>query len=331
MRRYQRDSLSRRAMKLLCTLLGLILAVMLCATFAFRHMLDQIQYAEPASPIRDSALSVYAAVNLNAFQSEADNTQIGGAGSDLINILLIGQDRREGDAQARSDSMILCTFNRKTKQITTTSFLRDLYVEIPGHHANRINAAYAYGGRKLLNETLKHNFGLHIDGNVEVDFAQFAGIVDQLGGVTLELRHDEADVINFETGSTLTAGTHCLNGEQALAYSRIRKLDADGDFSRTNRQRKVISALLDAYRNIRMSELIPALSGILPMITTDMNQGQILLCALEILPHLSQAQINSQHIPAAGTYSDETIDGMSVLTADMDAARRSLRQSLLGS
>lgn len=327
MKRNKRDTLSRKAMKLLCTLLGLILVVMLGATAALHRALDQVQYTEPAYPVRDSALSVFSAVNL----SSPDPQEIGGAGSGLINILLIGQDRREGEDTSRSDSMILCTFNKKTRQLTMTSFLRDLYVEIPGHHSNRINAAYALGGMQLLNQTLKHNFGLHVDGTVEVDFAQFAGIVDLLGGVEITLRQDEANVINEETGSTLTEGTHILNGEQALAYSRIRKLDIDGDFSRTNRQRKVISALLDAYKDTRIPELLPALAQILPMITTDMNQGQILMCALEILPHLPRAEIRSQRVPADGTFRDTTIDGMSVLAADMDAARRALRESLLGS
>lgn len=329
MKRNQRDSLSRRAMKLLCKLLGLTLVVMVSFTLAFQQLLNQVNYEEPAFAVRESALSLPSAVNLSTTVS-GEEDQIGGAGSGLINILLIGQDRREGESQARSDTMILCTFHKESNRLTMTSFLRDLYVEIPGHHDNRINAAYSLGGMQLLNRTLKHNFDLHIDGTVEVDFTQFSGIIDLLGGVEIQLRQDEARVINEETGSSLSEGTQILNGEQALAYSRIRKLDLDGDFSRTGRQRKVIGALLNAYRNIRPAELMPALTQILPMITTDMNPGQILMCALEILPRLSSAEIVSQHVPAAGAYRDETIDGMSVLVTDMESARRTLRESLVG-
>lgn len=330
MKHNQRDSLSRRAMKLLCKLLGVILVVMLAATFAFQHLLNQLNYVDPGPADENSALSVFSAVDLGTLSSGSQEDRIGGAGSGIINILLIGQDRREGEAQARSDSMILCTFNKETKQLTMTSFLRDLYVQIPGHHDNRINAAYSEGGMQLLNATLEQNFGLQIDGNVEVDFTQFSGIVDLLGGVEIELRQDEADVINKETGSALTAGVQILNGTQALTYSRIRNLDSDGDFSRTNRQRKVMSALLEAYRDIRLSDVVPMLTQLLPMITTDMNHGQILMCALEVLPYLSGAEIVSQRIPADGTYSDQTIDGMSVLVADMDAARQMLKSTLLG-
>ena len=162
-----------------------------------------------------------------------------------------------------------------------------------------------------------------------MDFTQFAGIIDLLGGVELELRQDEANLINRETGSTLTEGTQTLTGQEALTYSRIRKLDPDGDFSRTDRQRKVLSALLTAYKNTPIPDLLPALSRVMPMITTDMNPGQILMCAMELLPALSQAELSSQRVPAEGTYRDATIDGMTVLTADLEAARQLLRETLL--
>ena len=225
--------------------------------------------------------------------------------------------------------MILCTFNKHTKTLTMTSFLRDLYVEIPGYQDNRINAAYAAGGMSLLNETLKENFGIHIDGNIEVDFNQFAQIVDLLGGVTMELRQDEADVINRDAPGTVSAGTQLLTGQQALAYARIRSLDADGDFSRTNRQRKVISALLDAYKNASLSTVLSLLDDILPMITTDMNDVKIIAYATELFPMLSGADIVSQRIPADGSYSGKMINGMSVLVADMEASRQLLEDTLL--
>ena len=210
-----------------------------------------------------------------------------------------------------------------------TSFLRDLYVPIPGHRSNRINAAYSEGGAALLDETLKENFGLHIDGNVEVDFSQFSQIIDLLGGVELELREDEAAEINKETGSGLSAGVQVLNGEQALTYARIRKLDADGDFSRTSRQRKLMNALLGSYRNIKWKDLLPLIDELLPLISTDMNYGRLVLLAMEILPKLSDAQITSQRIPADGTFTDEKIDGMAVLSADLEANRQLLRETLL--
>lgn len=320
-----RDSLGRIAMKLLCTLLGIVLVVMLGGTLIFRHYLNQIQYTESQASEDSSILSVFSAIPLG----NTDNHRIGGPGSDLLNILLIGQDAREGDEQARSDSMILCSYNQKTNTLTMTSFLRDLYVEIPGYSSNRINAAYSFGGTKLLKKTLEHNFGLYIDGSLEVDFAHFSEIIDHLGGVEIQLRQDEANTINKQTGSNLTEGLQKLDGAQALVYSRIRNLDIDGDFSRTDRQRKVMAALVDAFREIRITELTPMLNDLLPMITTDLNPGQILLCALEVLPNLSVMETISQRIPADGTAADQTINGMSVLVADMAAQRQYLQSTLL--
>lgn len=327
MKRRQHDTFARWAMKLLCSLLALVLIFLLGATALFQQVLGKIHYTQPAADF-GTRLSGFVS-NLAAEGFGTESGLIGGTGSGIVNILLIGQDRREGEATARSDSMILCTYHRKTGDVTMTSFLRDLYVPIPGHHDNRINAAYSEGGTALLDQTLRENFDLHIDGNVEVDFSQFSQIIDLLGGVKLELREDEAAEINKETGSSLTAGLQTLNGQQALTYSRIRKLDADGDFSRTSRQRKLMNALLGSYRNIKWKDLLPLIDELLPLISTDMNYGKLVLLAMEILPKLSDAQVTSQRIPADGTFTDEKIDGMAVLSADLEANRQLLRKTLL--
>lgn len=327
MKRKQHDTFARGAMKLLCFLLALVLVLLLGATALFQQVLGKIHYTQPAADF-GTRLSGFVS-NLASEGFGAESELIGGTGSGIVNILLIGQDRREGEETARSDSMILCTYHRKTGNVTMTSFLRDLYVPIPGHHDNRINAAYSEGGAPLLDRTLRENFDLHIDGNIEVDFSQFSQIIDLLGGVQLELREDEAAEINKETGSTLSAGVQLLNGEQALTYARIRKLDADGDFSRTNRQRKLMNALLGSYRNIKWKDLLPLMDELLPLISTDMNYGKLVLLAMEILPKLSGAQITSQRIPADGTFTDAKIDGMAVLSADLEANRQLLRETLL--
>ena len=327
MKRKQHDTFARWAMKLLCSLLALVLVLLLGATALFQQVLGKIHYTQPVTDF-GTRLSGFVS-NLASEGFGAESELIGGTGSGIVNILLIGQDRREGEETARSDSMILCTYHRKTGNVTMTSFLRDLYVPIPGHHSNRINAAYSEGGAALLDRTLRENFDLHIDGNVEVDFSQFSQIIDLLGGVQLELREDEAAEINKETGSGLSAGVQVLNGEQALTYARIRKLDADGDFSRTSRQRKLMNALLGSYRNIKWKDLLPLIDELLPLISTDMNYGRLVLLAMEILPKLSDAQITSQRIPADGTFTDEKIDGMWVLSADLEANRQLLRETLL--
>lgn len=333
----------RGRLMVLCFVLGLILIAMVTGTAYLQHLLGRIHYVDSgtAPTLSPEELNAYLAtqpeeeVNTAPTMSPEEVTfpeydaQIG-SDSDIIHILLIGQDRREGEYRARSDSMILCSFHKSEKKLTMTSFLRDTYVKIPGYGQNRINVAYAAGGMTLLDKTLENNFGVRIDGNVEVDFYQFAEIVDLLGGVELELRNDEAQWVNRETGGSLTEGTNLMNGQQTLAYARIRKLDADGDFSRTNRQRKVITALMDAYRDSSLSSALSLLEQILPMITTDMTDREVLGYAVSLFPLLAGGEIVSQHIPAAGTYSSRNIDGMAVLVADLEANRRLLEETIGG-
>lgn len=330
--RRQRRSFQHTMLSFIAVVLGIALAVMLSVTLYFQHLLGRINYVENDTTIPlAEELGNLLPERTPEEPDDSSVSQIGGKGSDLVNILLIGQDRRAGEDRARSDTMILCSFNKKTKEITMTSFLRDLYVEIPGYQDNRINAAYTFGGMSLLNQTLKENFGIHIDGNVEVDFTQFSQIIDMLGGVSMELRQDEADAINQSVPGNLTAGTQWLTGSQALAYARIRNLDADGDFSRTNRQRKLISALVDAYKGSDLSAILSLVVEALPMITTDMNEITLLRYAVELFPILAGADIGSQQIPADGTYTNQSINDMSVLVADMEANRQLLRETLLGS
>ena len=318
--RKQPFSLSCAIMRFVCIVLGIILAVMLGITVYFQSILDRIDFPQMSGTQFSNVLS-QGKDTLTSLLSRDEEDPI-------LNILLIGQDRREEDTMTRSDSMILCTFNTQTEQITMTSFLRDLYLPIPGHSENRLNAAYAYGGMELLKQTLEENFGITIHGTVEVDFTQFAQVIDLLGGVSLELRQDEADAINRAVPGELTAGTQWLTGSQALAYARIRNLDSDGDFSRTNRQRKVITALVRSYKDTSIPNILTMLDKAMPMLSTDLSRRQLLRYAVQLFPLLSGGDITSQRIPADGTYEDRTVDGMAVLVADLDAARELLRKSL---
>lgn len=262
----------------------------------------------------------------------ASNTEepslLGGEGSGLINILLIGRDS-ESESTSRSDSLILCSFHPESGNVTFTSFLRDLYVPIPGHQSNRINAAYAFGGMELIEKTIRENFSIFLDGCVEVDFSNFPKIIDALGGVTIELRQDEAKTINQKVSGSLSEGVNLLNGSQALAYSRIRNLDRDGDFSRTSRQRKLLCSVLDSYRSASLLTIFTTVMNTLPMVSTNLEKKQILVLTAKLFPLLDRATVHSQRIPADGQYACKTIRNMEVLVADLDTVRDDLHQSLL--
>ena len=242
---------------------------------------------------------------------------------DVINILLIGQDRRPGEGRARSDAMILCTINKSEKEITMTSFMRDLYVQIPGYYDQRINVCYVLGGMQLLDECLEKNFGVKVDGNIEVDFNGFVRVIDTMGGVDIELSSAEANHLNGQ-GFSLSAGMNRLNGEEALAYSRIRSVGGDGDFGRTARQRAVLGALLQSAKQMSLGKLNSVLQELLPMLTTDMSNAEILGYAMDIFPMISGLNIKTQRIPADGTYDMVMIQEMSVLVPDLAANREVL-------
>lgn len=218
----------------------------------------------------------------------------------VLNILMIGQDRRPGEGRTRSDSMILATINLKAKTVTLTSFLRDAYVQIPGYQPQKLNHAYAFGGMSLLNETLRINYGVIVDGNVEVDFSGFKGLIDMLGGVDIDLTQAEANWLNNEEGWSLHSGMNHLSGKEALAYSRIRYLDTD--YRRTERQRTVIMSIIDEYKTRSVNEMLSLLEDALPMVTTNMEKGEILDYAVKIAPVLAGAEYTSQQIPVAGSF-----------------------------
>ena len=248
-----------------------------------------------------------------------------GAAEDWVHVLLIGADGAE-EAVSRADTVLLCSFRPGADVVVLTSFLRDLYVPIPGHGSNRLNAAYALGGETLLRQTLERQFGLTIRGCVRADFTGFPRVIDALGGVKLQLRQDEANLINDRCpGSALTGGEAVLNGSQALCYARIRTLDADGDFSRTRRQQRLVRSLLGQARGWQLMSLT---RQVLPLLRTDIDPVQLLGWVLRMAPQADRLRITSVQIPAPGTYRSRTIRGMAVLEADRERNAAFLRKTL---
>lgn len=226
-------------------------------------------------------------------------------GDHLVNILLVGQDRREGQGRQRSDTMILVSFNKSDSTITLTSFMRDMYVQIPGYKPNRLNAAYAFGGMKLLYETMELNFGVKIDGMVEVDFSGFTTIIQRLGGVTVMLNEAEAKYLNdlYEAkflDSPVVVGQNRLDAKQAQVYVQLREIDSD--YHRTERQREVISSLIQDYKDQPLDQMLVLLEDLLPYVTTDLSNTQILGYAMDLFPMLTSSQINTLRLPLNGTY-----------------------------
>lgn len=257
----------------------------------------------------DSALPQLNAADVNMSENEAEVIV---AKKNLVNILVVGQDRRDTKSRQRTDAMILCTIDKNEKTLTMTSFLRDLWVHIPGHEDDRMNAAYVYGGFPLLDNTLKYNFGVKPDHNIEIDFEGFKKIIDVLGGVEITLTAKEAKHIQKVYALEVEEGLNLLSGKEALVYARTRKID--NDFSRTDRQRTVITAVINKIRGLSVAELYELCEEILPLITTDMSDAEILGYLVSYAPMLNDLKIVSQHIPMDGTYSFAMIENKSVIT-----------------
>ncbi len=291
--------------------LALILVVILlfCSTVGYVYYLCSKMQYEPAN--------TFVSINLS---------EISQKNSDVYNILLIGTDKVE-DGLSRSDTMMLVSINKASQTIKLTSFMRDLWVEIPGYSNARLNSAYTKGGASLLMETIEYNFDVNIDNYLLVDFEMFEKLIDAIGGVTVEITEKEADFINKTTHAKVNAGTNTLNGDYALIYCRIRKLDSD--FMRTQRQRKVISAIIEQVKSQNILKTASAASEILPLVTTDISPLKMtlkLFSAVAMLDYTAE----QLRIPVDGTYSNKTINGQAVLVPDYDENTGEIQEFIYG-
>ena len=260
----------------------------------------------------------------------------------VVNILLIGNDSRENGEDGRSDAMILLSISSQTKKIYMTSLLRDMYVDIPGHEGNRLNAAYSFGGAELLMETIEHNFDIPLNRYILVNFEAFAKLVDAVGGVELELTGEEIEYVNAylveynmltdrpqgtDNMDTSVSGLVHLNGPQALAYSRNRYLGTD--FGRTERQRKVLSAVIQKLPKALLTNPKELIDGLMPNLTTNLTQQECFRLSL-MASKLLTYEIVQTSIPIEGTYQNATIRKMSVLEVDFEANKKYLQENIYG-
>ena len=251
---------------------------------------------------------------------------------DVYNVLLIGTDERIPGESSRSDTMLLISINKKTKQIVGTSFLRDLYVKIPGRDFDKLNAAHAFGGVELLLDTLEYNFSIHVDRYITVNFQSFIKVVDIIGGLDINVYEDDLYWLNqYIHASNLIVGdeehsdyldyadgsVQHLNGKQSLAYARFRFV-GNGDFSRTERQRRVVNEVFEKLKKTDPATLIELLDTILPEVTTNIptNEFLELIC---MIPEMSGYDIVSWSIANGDTgFKYITIDKVSHVAIDMN-------------
>lgn len=278
-----------------------------------------------------SLISLYY-INMVDIQPEGERVSTGAELFDskgVRNILLIGTDSR-GDDRGRADTVILMSINWRSRTITLTSFMRDSYVDIPGHGKNKLNASYRWGGAELLMDTLQQNFRVPIDDYVCVDFESFSDIVDAVGGIDLTVTTDEAIAMQAPMGEVnkltgrpkgtdylSTGGTYHMNGNQALAYARIRYVGRS-DFQRTERQREVIQKIFARAKKLGLSDLNTFASTCAKSVKTNMSKGEMYVLSLQLV-YFATFDVEELRVPMDDAYtSGKTPEGQSVLIVDFD-------------
>ena len=227
--------------------------------------------------------------------------------SGVYSLLLIGVDTDRAGVTGRSDTMVLAVFNTRHQTLKLISFMRDMYVRIPGKGHSRLNAAYVYGGPDLLVKTINENFSVSIDGYLAVDFGLMAQLVDAIGGIDMVVLPEELKPLNgilqyyhFQRGMPEDAGllqesglVH-LTGEQAMSYARIRKIDSD--FMRVERQQKVLAVIYQKLLTLDPSVLHDCVKRFAMEVKTNVTLSEALDLSLKVLS-VKQYTVATLRIP----------------------------------
>lgn len=248
-------------------------------------------------------------------EPEQDLTKLPG-----INVLMMGVDERESDRSQRTDTIILANINNEDNRISLLSIPRDTKVNLPGHGVNKINAANLYGGPEMAMDVVSKLTGVPVDYYIITNFNGFKGIVDALGGVTLEVEkpmYYHEDAYGGAYDINLQAGVQRLDGTKALMYARYRH-DALGDITRTQRQLKLLTAIGE---EVMKPSVVTKLPKLIPEIykNIDTNMGLKQMIALARAgSNLDSVQMVSQTMP--GWFLDE--NGVSYWYVDPQDARQ---------
>ncbi|SDB38247.1 transcriptional attenuator, LytR family [Ruminococcaceae bacterium FB2012] len=282
--------------------------------------------------------------------------------SEVFNILLVGQDLRSTSEETKgnTDVMMMISLNHKDKTITMTSFMRDIWLYIPRVEvSDRLNRAFYAGGPIYLEDTIESYFGVDIDRYIVVDFNQFITIVDALGGLDIYVTPDEANGYEgedpdgdntrgmqnpldeqnailgkpwgtdyIEMSYDIDGEVVHLNGNQALAYSRIRHV-GNVDFDRTKRQRLVISEIIKKAKGASLITLHNMLEEVLPNVSTNITKEEAASLVLNVFDYLSY-DVQEFRVPEDYTFTGHWIDGKSVILCNIVKNAQDLQQLIYG-
>lgn len=254
---------------------------------------------------------------------------------DVINIALFGRD----GSDERTDSIMVLTIDKVNKKVKVTSLLRDMYIDLPGQGKWILNHAFMKGGSELALKTINSNFGLDVQDYVAINMDGFIKLVDRVGGVEVKVEAEEIPYINQEakgmakernygTFNNITnTGLQKLNGPQAMAYARIRKVGRD--FGRTERQREVLNYVFKELKGEGTLKALGAMTDMLPYVETSLSNKDMLSLGTTLIGFNTNS-IEQFRLPVDGSYKDEVIQGMFVMTIDEEMNKDKLHEFIYG-
>ena len=231
----------------------------------------------------------------------------------VMNIALLGIDNGSKKfPYGRSDSMIIVSINKAVNKVKLISLSRTAYAAIPGYPNTRLSHAHGYGGAPLAIQAIELNYKIKIDNYISCTFDSFIKIIDAFGGVDITLTNAESKAMKQYNSGFSGAGTYTLNGDLALKYARLRKIDTDRD--RTGRQRKVLLSIAQKCKNITAAQAINLLNQVLPLVTTNLTRGEIVYQLASAINYLKWDI--SQYLVPAKPYQLVLRDGFEVIIMD---------------
>ncbi len=244
----------------------------------------------------------------------------------VINILLIGADTLNGTG--RSDTMILASLNTDDKRVVLTSLMRDMWVAIPDHNNNRINAAHSAGGPELLMETIYVNFDVKVDKYVKVDFSSFKKAVDVVGGIDITVNENNYDFFSRNYSKVSLGKVIHLDGEKALKYARDRNY-RQGDFIRTLHQRDLLTQFAKQLSQKSLEEIDSVINLVLGYVRTNIPKEELKDYIANALVYLNY-DIDTARLPCAGSFKNADKNGRAVLEVDFDMNIHYLKTKIYG-
>lgn len=257
------------------------------------------------------------------------------------NILLLGTDSRDVTKYyGLTDTIVILSVNTRTNEVRLTSIMRDTWVKIYGRGEEKINAANSRGGPELVMRTVNEYFGMNISDYVLVGMEALADIIDEIGGVEISVSEEEMKQINtqlkydaeeFELNNSepleMYGDNIMLNGNQAVAYARIRSIDSD--YVRTERQRNVLVAIVRKLQNRDVASTLGIVGTLLGYVNTNLTFSEVaLLSGIGLQVDLNG--IEQLRLPADGTYTTVTENGIWSIRADFDRNTVILHEFIYG-